>query len=264
MIRNKILYKSAGESENKILNELYKASPENTNFIIQQFESFEFRGHFCIVFELLGANLYEFMNYSNGLSLQLVKRIVIQLLMALKAIHSANIIHCDLKPDNILLKNKGKSSIKLIDFGSACYESNKVLEYIQSRYYRAPEILLETSYDRKIDIWSLGCIVVELLIGQPLFPAKSECELFNMFVVTLGLPPKDFMALGKRSKYYTKLNKSIKPATKTIELVLHGFDSGLVDFVKGCLKWKPEERMDAEVGLFHPWIKGNKISENCN
>ena len=78
-----------------------------------------------------------------------------------------SIIHCDLKPENILLKNPKRTAIKLIDFGSSCKIGHTMYPYIQSRFYRSPEVLLGLPYDEKIDMWSLGCILYELHVGDP-------------------------------------------------------------------------------------------------
>jgi dual specificity tyrosine-phosphorylation-regulated kinase 2/3/4 len=87
----------------------------------------------------------------------------------LQYIHYKRIVHCDLKPENVLFKWKNKSIVKVIDFGTACEEGDCAFNYIQSRYYRAPEIILGMKYDRAIDMWSLGCIVAELFTGEALF-----------------------------------------------------------------------------------------------
>ena len=76
------------------------------------------------------------------------------------------IIHCDLKPENILLKKKNKTGIRIIDFGSSCFEDKKLYSYLQTRYYRAPEIILGCNYGIEIDLWSFGCIIVELYSGK--------------------------------------------------------------------------------------------------
>ncbi|VDQ02756.1 unnamed protein product [Trichobilharzia regenti] len=76
------------------------------------------------------------------------------------------VIHCDLKPENILLRRAGKSKIKVIDFGSSCYINECPYNYIQSRFYRAPEVILGLPYGTPIDMWSLGCILAEFITGK--------------------------------------------------------------------------------------------------
>lgn len=100
IIKNKPLYRRAGDLENKILHELAKADPSDVNCIVKKLRSFEFREHLCLVFELLSLNLFQFLHNNNfkGVSLQLIRRIAVQLFMALKTVHSVGIIHCDLKP----------------------------------------------------------------------------------------------------------------------------------------------------------------------
>jgi dual specificity tyrosine-phosphorylation-regulated kinase 2/3/4 len=264
IIRNKPLYRKAGDHENKILHELATADPNDVNCIIKKLRSFEFRGHLCLVFELLSLNLYQFLHKHNfqGVSIPLIRRIAVQLFMALKTVHSVGIIHCDLKPDNVLLKFENKSSIKVIDFGSACQEGNKVFDYIQSRFYRAPEVVIDAGYGKAIDIWSVGCILFELLTGSPLFPADNESDLFVMYVEVLGLPPAEFMSLGKRRYYYIEnngnLRRRVRPASRPIAMMLSAFDENLIGLVESCLRWKPEERIEAEVGLMHSWVRGER------
>lgn len=89
-----------------------------------------------------------------------------QCLEALVYLHGLGIIHCDLKPENILVKSYRKCEIKVIDLGSSCFQSDNLSLYVQSRSYRAPEVILGHSYDHKIDLWSLGCILAELYSGE--------------------------------------------------------------------------------------------------
>lgn len=251
-------YKS-GENEVKILNLL---GQKKCKTIVEMIDSFEFRGHLCIVFELLSLNLYQLLHKNNfsGFSLSLVRRLTQQMLQSLQQIHSSNIIHCDLKPDNILLKQEKKSVIKIIDFGSACEENKQSLNYVQSRFYRAPEIVIDAKYDKKIDIWSIGCIVVEFITGQPLFEANDEIELFKKFVELLGCPSSEFFKSGRRSKHYVdragKLKVKCSAQGKGICEVLAGVEDVVVDFVEKCLAWEPEKRISVEQALAHPWIKG--------
>lgn len=94
-----------------------------------------------------------------------IKEIANQLLNSISFLQLNNIIHCDLKPENILLQEINNYSIKVIDFGSSCFDDEKLYAYIQSRYYRAPEIILGLGYNVQIDMWSFGCILAELYTG---------------------------------------------------------------------------------------------------
>jgi dual specificity tyrosine-phosphorylation-regulated kinase 2/3/4 len=115
----------------------------------------------------------------------------------LKFIKEQNIIHCDLKPENILLKQTNKSGIKLIDFGSGCFEDEIVYTYIQSRFYRSPEVILGIRFNQSIDMWSLGCILAELLTGYPIFPGENEGDQLGLIMEVFGKPDREVLAEGK-------------------------------------------------------------------
>jgi len=117
---------------------------------------------------------------------------------------SVQVIHCDLKPENILLRHPKRSAIKLIDFGSSCRYSQRMYKYIQSRFYRSPEVLLELDYGPPIDVWSLACILVELHTGEPLFCGLNEADQLSKIIEVLG-PPPDYMirASPKARKFFT-------------------------------------------------------------
>lgn len=108
------------------------------------------------------------------------------------------VIHCDLKPENIVFTDDSRTSIKVIDFGSSCFNSRDGFSYVQSRYYRAPEVALGIAYSSAVDMWSLGCIVGELCTGRPLFPAIDENELLEFFVMVLGNIPQEVAQRGRK------------------------------------------------------------------
>lgn len=144
-----------------------------------------------MTFDLMSYNLYELIKNNGyyGLPLDLIRRMALQILNALHFLHRNELIHADLKPENILLKEPNKSGIKIIDFGSSCFEKETIYTYIQSRYYRGPEVILGLPYNRKIDIWSFGCIIAELHLGYPLFGGDEEHEQICLLVEVLGTPP---------------------------------------------------------------------------
>ena len=160
----------------KILEKLWDNDPEDKNYIVRIKEYFQFWNHLCLTFEMLNMNLYEHIKLHNfeGFEENLVWKYVIQILKCLKYLSEFWIIHCDLKPENILLWKAGKTLLKVIDFGSSCYEKEKVYTYIQSWYYRAPEVILGIPYTTAIDMWSLGCIAYELFVGFPMFAGENE------------------------------------------------------------------------------------------
>lgn len=175
--------------------------------LVQMQEYFVFRGYLCIVFELLENSLFDIVSTTErGLPLEQVREYLRQILEGLVTLKDANLIHCDLKPENIMVKNDG--TLKLIDFGSTAFNGHQVYTYIQSRYYRAPEILLGTyfppvsnlpdqptvpMYDQSIDMWSLGCTAIELFIKTPIFPGKYDYDQLLKIMEFCGLPPDDLI-----------------------------------------------------------------------
>ncbi|KAI9303202.1 kinase-like domain-containing protein [Cunninghamella echinulata] len=202
VIKNKVAYRAQSRMEVEILKQLKsKLDSDAQKHILTLHHTFTHKNHFCLVFELLSFNLYELIkqNQFRGLSINLVRVFTLQLLDTLVLLKEAKIIHCDLKPENILLTSIDTPIIKVIDFGSACHEANKIYTYIQSRFYRSPEILLGLSYTGSIDMWSLGCIIAELFIGIPLFPGSSEYNQLRRIVDMLGMPPQDMLEKGSNS-----------------------------------------------------------------
>lgn len=140
---------------------------------------------------------------------RLVKILFYQLCLALEHIHSKKICHRDLTPNNVLLSSKGE--VKMADFGSAkVLESDHVsMSYICSRYYRAPELLMgSTNYSSKIDIWSAGCILAEMLMGKPIFAGVDTQDQFVKIVLVLGTPNlSDLWAMKKNYKQHLRFPK---------------------------------------------------------
>ncbi|KAL0956418.1 hypothetical protein HGRIS_002566 [Hohenbuehelia grisea] len=205
VVKNKPAYFNQSMMEVTILDLLNKTcDPNDEHHILRLRDSFIHRSHLCLVFELLSSNLYELIkqNQFQGLSTQLVKVFMAQLLDAMTVLKEARLIHCDLKPENILLKSLQSPQIKVIDFGSACHEKQTVYTYIQSRFYRSPEVLLGMPYTASIDVWSLGCIAVELFLGLPLFPGTSEYNQLTRIIEMLGMPPMSMMNTGKQTNQF--------------------------------------------------------------
>ncbi|KAI1344111.1 kinase-like protein [Xylariaceae sp. FL0016] len=202
VIKNRTAYFNQSMMEVSVLDLLNtKLDKNDDHHLLRLKDTFIHRQHLCLVFELLSVNLYELIkqNQFRGLSTTLVRVFAQQLLNGLALLNKARLIHCDLKPENILLKNLESPIIKIIDFGSACDERQTVYTYIQSRFYRSPEVLLGLPYSSAIDMWSLGCIVVELFLGLPLFPGSSEYNQVSRIVEMLGNPSNWMIEVGKQA-----------------------------------------------------------------
>src|SRR5436305_1623126 len=247
--------------------------PHNKHSMVSFTKSFYFRGHLCISTELLGMNLYEFIksNDFRGFSPKLIRRFTKQILSSLILLKSHRVIHCDLKPENILLAHPMHSEIKVIDFGSSCFENEKVYTYIQSRFYRSPEVILGTSYGMPIDMWSLGCILAELYTGYPIFPGENEQEQLACIMEVFGPPEKHLIEKSTRKKLFfdsmgkPRLNVSSKgrrrrPSSKDLRQALKCDDEAFVDFIARCLRWDPARRLTPHEASVHEFITGVKIN----
>ena len=206
IVKNKYAYTQQAISEIKILtilNQLYNHHHNNT--ILQLYNYFVYKSHVCIVFELMSINLYELIKQNNfrGISLSLIRTFTIQLCHTLIQLKSNGIVHADLKPENILLCQLDSPYIKCIDYGSACIHQQPIYSYIQSRFYRAPEVLLGIdSYGCEIDIWSLGCIICELYLGLPIFPGTSQYNQLDRIISIIGPPSNTLLDKSKFAHKY--------------------------------------------------------------
>uniref|UniRef100_A0A914YP18 dual-specificity kinase n=1 Tax=Panagrolaimus superbus TaxID=310955 RepID=A0A914YP18_9BILA len=272
------------EKEIQILEHL-QDSEGGSKYINQMIEAFNFRNHKCITFELMEMNMYQRIKLFNfrGFDIRVVANFARSLLKSLKFIHSKNIIHCDLKPENIMLKKKSISNLKIIDFGCSCFEGQTIYSYIQSRFYRAPEVIIGAKYGAPIDMWSLGCVLVELITGAPLFKGEDEFDQLACIIELLGMPPTKMIKNGKYSKKFFSSNghprycsqttlidgtiflengisKSGKirgiPASQSWRRATKNMaDKLFIDFLKKCLVWDPDSRITASAALQHPWCK---------
>nr|CCC91518.1 putative serine/threonine-protein kinase [Trypanosoma congolense IL3000] len=175
VVRNGEYFFMQGRMEVDIVSRLNNIAALD-NLVVRLRKVFVWKNHLVLVFEMLSMNLFQLIRLTNfnGVSLDLTRKFAYQLVLVLKQLeeHDPPIIHSDVKPENVVLRDSSRSSIRLIDFGSACYmkQGATLYKYVQSRFYRSVEVILELNYDTAIDRWSLGCMLVELPTGVPLFP----------------------------------------------------------------------------------------------
>lgn len=273
IIRNKKRFHQQALVEVNILQKLREWDPKNKHSMVNFTQSFYFRGHLCISTELLDMNLYEFIKAHSfrGFSIRIIRRFTKQILTSLVLLKQRKVIHCDLKPENILLRHPLHSEIKVIDFGSSCFENEKVYTYIQSRFYRSPEVILGMTYSMPIDMWSVGCILAELYTGVPIFPGENEQEQLACIMEVFGPPEKHliekstrkklfFDSLGKPRLTVSSKGRRRRPSSKTLPQVLKCDDEAFLDFVARCLRWDPERRLRPEDAVRHEFITGQKTA----
>lgn len=230
IIKNKLNWSLQAVSEIKVLKGLMKAlnGPFEDN-ILNYCDHFHFRGHMCIVTEALSMNLFQFstLNGHRGVSLNIARFLLRKILEGMEFIHKMNIVHCDIKPENIMLlfppdysplqpQVSYKTRVKIIDFGSSCVKTETIFSYIQSRFYRAPEVILGTDYGAQIDLWSLGCLAAEIFSGSPLLPGKSEVEQISLFVELFGAPSSRYVLRERKMLLKSMQNKVSKALANTL------------------------------------------------
>uniref|UniRef100_A0A1B0CCC7 non-specific serine/threonine protein kinase n=2 Tax=Lutzomyia longipalpis TaxID=7200 RepID=A0A1B0CCC7_LUTLO len=207
ILKNHPSYARQGQIEVSILSRLSQENADEFNFV-RAFECFQHKNHTCLVFEMLEQNLYDFLKHNkfSPLPLKYIRPILQQVLTALLKLKQLGLIHADLKPENIMLVDPVRQPyrVKVIDFGSASHVSKTVCNtYLQSRYYRAPEIILGLPFCEAIDMWSLGCVVAELFLGWPLYPGSSEYDQIRYISQTQGLPTEHMLnSASKTAKFF--------------------------------------------------------------
>ncbi|KAI0668299.1 kinase-like protein [Trametes maxima] len=283
------MYK-AGLKEAQILNKIKQADPEDKKHIVRLERTFEHRGHLCLVFESLSMNLREVVKRFGkdvGLNIRAVRAYAHQLFLALSLLRKSNIMHADIKPDNILV-NEQKTLLKLCDLGSASDASeNDITPYLVSRFYRAPEIIMGHPYDPSIDVWSVGCTLYELYTGKILFPGRTNN---HMLLLMMELKGRFNSKMIKRAKfgeqYFDELGAFLSveqdrvtglDAVRKVHLTqptrdlrqrvlpsssvkLKDEESKLllsfVDLLDRCLALDPSKRITPREALVHPFIRG--------
>ncbi|KAL4951414.1 hypothetical protein BDW69DRAFT_170111 [Aspergillus filifer] len=273
IIRNKKRFHQQALIEVNLLQKLKEWDPHRRHSVVNFTQSFYFRGHLCISTELLGINLYEFIKAHDfrGFGIKLIRRFTRQILNSLTLLQAKKVIHCDLKPENILLVHPLSSEIRVIDFGSSCFENEKVYTYIQSRFYRSPEVILGMSYGMPIDMWSVGCILAELYTGYPIFPGENEQEQLAYIMEVFGPPEKHliekstrkklfFDSLGKPRITVSSKGRRRRPSSKELRQVLKCDDEAFLDFITRCLRWDPSRRLTPSEALRHEFLTGQKLA----
>lgn len=206
-------YTDAAQIEIRVLRTLRDSDPWNEYKCIHLLDTFTYLNHVCIVSELLGQSVFDFLkdNDFNPFPPRHIWSFAKQLLRSVAFLHGLGLVHTDLKPENILLVNSNydlvpitwransrkkrvlqDTDIRLIDFGSATFNEEYHSQVVSTRHYRAPEIILQMGWSYPCDAWSIGCILIEFYTGEALFQTHDNLEHLAMMEAVLGPMPDDF------------------------------------------------------------------------
>jgi len=285
IIRAEQRYIEEAKIEARILTKLkeFDSSPAARFVIIS--ETFEFEDTYCIVFERLGRSLYSLLrkNQFKGLPMHVIGQIAKQVLETLDYFHNrVRLVHTDIKPENILLRREAlvfdntsqlfvpeSVDVKMIDFGGATFMDEPHATLISTRPYRAPEVILELEWGQAADIWSVGCMLVELFTGQLLFPADDDYILLEMIAKVRGRMPRSMIRASPRgSELYDERLRFKWPSQKKqadgakivanqpyLEELIPNSCKSFRNLVYEMLEYDPNHRLSASAALSHPFFK---------
>jgi serine/threonine-protein kinase PRP4 len=293
IIRQNDTMKKAGLKEIGILEQLQEADPDDKKHVIRFERYFDHKGHLCMVFENLSMNLREVLKKFGrdvGLNLKAIRAYAQQIFLGLSLLRKCNILHADLKPDNLLV-NEQRNILKVCDLGSASPATdNEVTPYLVSRFYRAPEIILGIPYDHAIDVWSIGCTLFELYTGKILFTGRNNNQMLRAIMECRGKYPPKLLRRGSLAHMHfddmlnfhsteeDKITRRLvtrvvdfKKPTRDLKTRLMGkgtrgmTDSEakeltlFMDLLDRCLSLNPEKRCTPTEALKHPFISRPKV-----
>lgn len=288
IIRNVPKYRRAAEIEIGILDDIeMRERTHGDSGCVHLRGYFDFRNHVCMVFRKYGLSLFDFMkmNKFRGFRYPHVIDFAYQLTYAVSYLHSMGLVHTDLKPENVLFvspdvlatfdhtgrersyKLPASTAIKLIDFGSAVYDRDFHSSVVSTRHYRAPEVVLGIPWSFPCDIWSLGCIFVELLTGEAVFQTHDNVEHLSMMERFIGPLPREMIrrATGQAVEFFDSNFKLRYPelapsaqsernvqAVSNLSRIFDAEKELLVNLVSRMMQHEPAHRISAHDALNHP------------
>ncbi|PGH17783.1 CMGC/DYRK/PRP4 protein kinase [Helicocarpus griseus UAMH5409] len=293
IIRNNDTMRKAGMKEIELLEQLLAADPDDKKHMIRFERYFDHKGHLCMVFENLSMNLREVLKKFGrdvGINLRAIRTYAHQMFLGLSLLRKCNILHADLKPDNLLV-NENRNLLKVCDLGSASPASdNEITPYLVSRFYRAPEIILGIPYDYAIDMWSIGCTLFELYTGKILFTGRTNNQMLRSIMECRGKLPPKFLRRGTLTylhfdeflnfrsveedkvtgRMVTRVMDFKKPSRDLKTRLMGKGTKGLsdseakeltlfIDLLDRCLSINPEKRCTPSEALKHPFITRGKV-----
>ncbi|XP_043243861.1 dual specificity protein kinase CLK2-like [Amphibalanus amphitrite] len=285
VIKNVDKYREAAKLEINVLEKLNDKDPYGRHRCVLMLEWFDYGGHICIAFEILGLSVFDFMkeNSYQPYPLTQVRHIGLQLCRSVAFMHDTRLTHTDLKPENILFVNSDydvtysprkkrdvrvvrSSDIRLIDFGSATFDHEHHSTVVSTRHYRAPEVLLELGWSQPCDVWSIGCILFELYLGLTLFQTHDNREHLAMMERILGPIPYRMSQRSKTKYFYrgrldwdekSSAARYVRENCKPLRRYMQSSDPEhvqLFDLIQRMLEYEPSQRITLRDAIRHPFF----------
>ncbi|XP_076631873.1 CDC like kinase darkener of apricot isoform X4 [Colletes latitarsis] len=297
IIKNVEKYREAAKLEINALEKIATKDPEGQHLCVKMLDWFNYHGHMCIAFEMLGLSVFDFLrdNHYQPYPLEHVRHIGYQLCYAVKFLHDNKLTHTDLKPENILfvdsdyekvynnkkkflfkrkeIKRIKRTDIRLIDFGSATFDHEHHSTIVSTRHYRAPEVILELGWSQPCDVWSIGCILFELYLGITLFQTHDNREHLAMMERILGTIPHR-MARKTKTKYFyhgkldwdekSSAGRFVRDNCKPLHRCMLTDDEEhrqLFDLIQKMLEYEPAQRIVLKDALAHPFFDALPVNQ---
>ncbi|XP_049952555.1 dual specificity protein kinase CLK2 isoform X1 [Schistocerca serialis cubense] len=285
IIKNVEKYREAAKLEINALEKIAERDPDGAHLCVKMLDWFDYHGHMCIAFEMLGLSVFDFLKDNNyqPYPLEAVRHIAYQLCYSVKFLHDNKLTHTDLKPENILfvdsdydlsynskkkrdVRRVKRTDVRLIDFGSATFDHEHHSTIVSTRHYRAPEVILELGWAQPCDVWSIGCIIFELYLGITLFQTHDNREHLAMMERILGPIPYR-MARKTKTKYFyhgkldwdekSSAGRYVRENCKPLHRYQHSDDEDhrqLFDLVSRMLEYEPSARITLAEAMRHPFF----------
>ncbi|XP_056456148.1 dual specificity protein kinase CLK4-like isoform X2 [Gadus chalcogrammus] len=295
IIKNIDRYREAALSEVEVLEQMNSLDYDRKYPCVRMLDWFDYHGHVCIAFELLGLSTYDFLKENNfqPFPIENIQHMAYSIVRACRFLHKNKLTHTDLKPENILfidsqydieyspilrrdqrtLKNP---EVKVVDFGNATYEHEHHTSVVSTRHYRAPEVILDLGWDHSCDVWSIGCILVEYYLGTTLFQTHDSKEHLAMMERILGPIPTHLLqktrigiVFSRKRRYVHRykldwdgnsssgrfVKKSCKPL-KEYMMCQSEDHQNFFDMVEKMMAYDPAKRLTLEQAMRHPFLAG--------
>uniref|UniRef100_A0ABM5F4I3 dual-specificity kinase n=1 Tax=Pogona vitticeps TaxID=103695 RepID=A0ABM5F4I3_9SAUR len=291
IIKNVEKYKEAARLEINVLEKINEKDPDNKNLCVKMYDWFDYHGHMCISFELLGQSTFDFLKDNNYLPYPLhqIRHMAYQVCQAVRFLHDNKLTHTDLKPENILFVSSDyemtynlekkrdercvkNTAVRVVDFGSATFDHEHHSTIVSTRHYRAPEVILELGWAQPCDVWSIGCIIFEYYMGFTLFQTHDNREHLAMMEHILGPIPSRMARKTRKQKYFyhgrldwdenTSAGRYVRENCKPLRRYLASEAEEhhqLFDLIEGMLEYEPAKRITLAEALKHPFFDALKL-----